>query len=136
MGIGIIARDHQGRVRAAKCEILPHVRDPVAAEAIGARSAVSFGCFMGFQTVDLEGETREIILTLSNPEEVDSVHGHFLAETRQMLGSLASWKVSHVRREGNKAAHSLAKLALSKQCNQVWINSCPSELVCVVNADI
>ncbi|XP_062154522.1 uncharacterized protein LOC133862691 [Alnus glutinosa] len=135
MGIGIIARDHQGRVRAAKCEILPHVRDPVAAEAIGARSAVSFGCFMGFQSVDLEGDAREIILTLSNLEEVDSVHGHFLAETRQMLGSLVSWKVSHVRREGNKAAHSLAKLALSKQCNQVWINSCPSELVYVVNAD-
>jgi len=53
-----------------------------------------------------------------------------------MLGSLASWKVSHVRREGNKVAHSLAKLALSKQCNRVWINSCPSELLYAVNADI
>jgi hypothetical protein len=86
--------------------------------------------------VELEGDAREIILALTNPEEVDSVHGHFLTETRQMLGSLVSWKVSHVRREGNKAAHSLAKLALSKQCNRVWFNSCPSELLYVVNADI
>jgi len=82
MGIGIIARDHQGRVRAAKCEVLPHIKDPVAAEAIGARSAVSFGRFMGYQSDVLEGDAREIILALSNPEEVDSVHGHFLTETR------------------------------------------------------
>jgi hypothetical protein len=53
-----------------------------------------------------------------------------------LLGSLVSWKVSHVRREGNMVAHSLAKLALSKQCNRVWINSCPSELLYAVNADI
>jgi hypothetical protein len=59
-----------------------------------------------------------------------------LTETRQMLGSMVSWKVSHVRREGNRAAHNLAKLALSKQCNRVWINSCPRELLDVVNADI
>jgi len=133
MGIGIIARDYQGGVRAAKCEVFPHIRDPVAAEAIGA---LSFGRFMGYQSVELEGDAREIILALNNPEEVDSIHGHFLTETRQMLGTLVSWKVSHVRREGNKAAHSLAKLALSKQCNRVWINSCPNELLYAVNADI
>jgi len=136
MGIGVIARDHQGGVTAAKCEVFPHIRDPVAAEAIGARCAVSFGRFMGYHSVELEGDAREIILALNKAEEDDSTHGHFLTETRQMLGSMVTWKVSHVRREGNRAAHNLAKLALSKQCNRVWINSCPRELLDVVNADI
>jgi len=136
MGMGIVVRDSQGEVKAAMCDVIPYIRDLVVAEAIGAQCAVQFCRNLGLQSIELEGDAREIILALSNPAEVDSIHGHLLIETRQMLESLFSWRVSHVRREGNMVAHLLAKLALSKQFDRVWLNSCPSELLCAVNADL
>jgi hypothetical protein len=43
MGMGIIARDCQGEVKAAMCDVIPYIRDPNVAEAIAARRAVQFG---------------------------------------------------------------------------------------------
>jgi len=136
MGMGIVVRDSQGEVKAAMCDVIPYIRDPVVAEAIGARCAVQFGRNLGLESIEFEGDTREIILALRNPAEVDSIHGYLLTETRQLLDSLSSWRVSHVRREGNMAAHLLAKFALSKQSQRVWLNSCPSVLLSAVNADL
>jgi hypothetical protein len=136
MGVGIIARDCQGVVKAAMCDDIPYIRDPIIAKAIAARCAVLFGRNLGFDSVDLEGDAREIILALEKTEDADSIHGFLLEETRQILESLPSWRVSHVRREGNTVAHLLAKFALSQQSQRVWLNSCPSMLVNAVNADI
>jgi hypothetical protein len=135
-GMGIIARDCQGEVKAAMCDVIPYIRDPIIAEAITARCAVHFGRNLGFESVELEGDAREIILAIGNSEEADSIHGNLLIETRQMLESLPSWRVSHVRREGNMVAHRLSKFALTQQSQRVWLNACPSMLVNAVNADI
>jgi hypothetical protein len=118
------------------CDVIPYIRDPIIAEAIAARCAMHFGRNLGFESVELEGDAREIILAIGNSEEADSIHGNLLIETRQMLESLPSWRVSHVRREGNMVAHLLAKFALTQQSQRVWLNSCPSMLVSAVSADI
>ncbi|XP_062145408.1 uncharacterized protein LOC133852660 [Alnus glutinosa] len=75
MGVGIIARDCQGEVKAAMCDVIPYIRDPIIAEAIAARFAVLFGRNLGFESIDLEGDAREIILALENTEDADSIHG-------------------------------------------------------------
>jgi len=39
-----------GVVKAAMCAVIPYIRDPMVAEAIGARRAVEFGREMGYYT--------------------------------------------------------------------------------------
>jgi hypothetical protein len=75
---------------------------------------------MGFDSIELEGDAREIILALGNSVESDSIYGNMVLETRQMLESFHSWRISHVRREGNMAAHLPAKFVVSH----------PSQCVC------
>jgi hypothetical protein len=53
-----------------------------------------------------------------------------------MLETFPSWRVFHVRLKGNMTAHLLAKFAISQQSQRVWLNSCLSVLVNVVNADL
>lgn len=38
-------------------------------------------------------------------------------------------------RDGNKAAHCLAKLAVSQYCQYAWIDVCPSVVVDIVCTD-
>jgi hypothetical protein len=116
--------------------LLGIARDPTVAEAIAARRVVQFGCNMGFDSIELEGDAREIILALGSSVEADSIYGNTVYEARQMLETFLSWRVSHMRREGNMAAHLLAKFAISQQSQRVWLNSCPNVLVNVVNADL
>jgi hypothetical protein len=40
-----------------------------------------------------------------------------------------------VRRDGNKAAHKLAKLAVSHYGHHVWVNVCPKEIWNIVCND-
>jgi hypothetical protein len=52
-----------------------------------------------------------------------SLYGNYLVETHGILKQFLSFTVGHVHREGNFAAHFLAKLAVSHQMNQVWFDS-------------
>jgi hypothetical protein len=90
---------------------------------------------MGFNSIELEGDTRKIILALRNPREAASIFENIVSETRQILESFCSWKISHVRREGNMAAHLLAKFVVSHQSQCMWFNVCLSVLVNVINAE-
>jgi hypothetical protein len=51
MGVGVVARDDTGAVKAALCSYLPYVSDPSVAESIGARKAVELGRDMGFSSI-------------------------------------------------------------------------------------
>jgi hypothetical protein len=37
---------------------------------------------MGFKSIELEGDAREIILALGNPMEAASIYGNIVSETR------------------------------------------------------
>jgi hypothetical protein len=74
---------------------------------------VEFGREMGLYLIELEGDAHEIISALGNSVEFASSYGCIISKTRQTLGSFCSWRISHVRREGNMAAHLLAKFVVS-----------------------
>jgi hypothetical protein len=67
MGVGVVARDATGAVKAALCSSLPYVSDPSVAESLGARQAIVLGQKMGFPSIVLEGDAKEIVLGLRNP---------------------------------------------------------------------
>jgi hypothetical protein len=74
MGMGIVARDWGGVVKATMWAVIPYIRNPTVAKAIGARRAVQFGREMGFISIELEGDACEIILALENSVESASIY--------------------------------------------------------------
>jgi hypothetical protein len=133
--VGIVARDSSGNVVASKCFIQRYMSDVAIAEAFGACQAVSFGRWLGLSSVWLEGDALDIIMALGREEDDEGKYGNYLVETRGILKQFLSFTVGHVRREGNFAAHFLAKLVVSHQLNQVWFDSFPPCILSVVPSE-
>jgi hypothetical protein len=83
----------------------------------------------------LEGDAKEVVLGLENPDACRGSIHIVLQECRSLLDGFSSWSVSHVCRDGNKAAHKLAKLVVSYYGHHVWVNVCPKEIWNIVCND-
>jgi hypothetical protein len=64
MGIGVIARDHEGNVLAMLCTKKEHISDPTMAEAVVAWRAVNLARRLDLQSIMLEGDALEIVQAL------------------------------------------------------------------------
>ncbi|XP_059438570.1 uncharacterized protein LOC132171299 [Corylus avellana] len=113
MGVGILARDHEGRIIVAMCAMKPDLTDPAVAEAAGAWLAVELSHQSGFSHVVLEGDSLEIVQWLRKDGVCRSRCGLLINETKLLLQDIQRWEVHHVKRKGNAEAHKLARLALS-----------------------
>lgn len=98
MGVGIVAKDLSGRVVVAMCAFLPYIRVPTTTEAIGARGAVEFGRELGFNSIELEGDVREVVLALESAEVCEAAYESIIMETHLLLESYQFWMVNHIRR--------------------------------------
>jgi hypothetical protein len=126
IGVGIVARDSEGKVMAAMCSFQRYISDSSVAKAYGARLCAEFGLYLGLRFVILEGDALEIVEELNRVIEDEGNLGNLIGKTRLLLRSFDCWSVNHVNREGNKVAHTLAKYAVSHPQNCVWFQSYPS----------
>lgn len=113
MGMGIHARDHRGKVLSAMCLVQRYISDPATVEALGARRGAELGRFLGLQSLILEGDALEVVLAIQRDEEGAGSYGILILDTKAILAGVVSWAVQHIGRDGNRAAHHLAKLAVS-----------------------
>ncbi len=54
-----------------------------------------------------------MVLALQRNAEGAGPYGSLILDTRAILSGVRSWVIQHVGRDGNMAAHHLAKLAVS-----------------------
>ena len=129
--ISVVIRDDVGRIVTALCKHFHVPLGPLEVEAKAFEVGLQLAWDLGFQNVVLEGDSLVIVCALcglSNPlASVDS-----LCLGMQLINSeFHLVNVSHVRRQGNKPTHLLAKFALSIDDSCVWIGESPS---CIVQA--
>ena len=125
VGVGVIVRDHLGRVWASKCMVWEGFLDPTSAEAMGATMAALFYKELGMERIQLEGDAKLVIDAVNSRRQDDSSKGHLLADILLALSSVLQWEMIHVRREGNTVAHGLANYAMQENVNRVWLNDPP-----------
>jgi len=113
-GVGIVARDHMGTVPTSKCYFQMYILDPSFAEAFGACLGAEFGRYLGFPLITLEGDAREMVMALTREDEGLGRYDSLILYAKEVLKCFHAWEVSHVRREGNRAARHLAELAISR----------------------
>lgn len=135
IGVGIVTRDSNGKVLAARCSFHRYISNPSVAEAFGAKLCVVFGLFLGLKNVVLEGDALEVVHAISREDDDASYLGNLIGETRHLLSDFDCWAVSHVRRVRNMVAHKLAKLAVFHLRNQVWLGSFPTCLSSLVSSE-
>ena len=70
-------------------------------------------------------------LTQIRADEV-GYFGHLIEDTRQILQFLSRWECVFTKRAANKAAHRLAKRAISYISDRIWRNQIPDYISDVV----
>ncbi|XP_028115033.1 uncharacterized protein LOC114312942 [Camellia sinensis] len=135
IGVGVIVREAHGTVLAAMSERLPHWVDADCAEAFAAASAIAFGAELGLHHIHLEGDSLSIIKALQCEDHLLSTFGHILQGALSTSRCFTSFCCSHVLRNGNKAAHGLARMAGHVIGKRVWRNDVPADLCKIIRAE-
>ena len=134
-GLGVVARDSEGRVIAALSKrifLLPTIE---ALEALACRKAVAFTTDLDIQDAMFEGNSETIFKHLSFDQPSMAAFGHLVDEARKLAVILRSYQFSHVKRNGNIMAYKLAKLAKTLYEPTIWVEDIHRDVATLVVSD-
>jgi ribonuclease HI len=120
MGMGVVARDHEGEVVATLCAQIRYITDPTSAEALAAWKGVELINRMEWNRAILEGDAQEVVKAFNYDGMWMGSYGAVIQEAKEALNNLQEWQVQFVKRTANSVAHRLAKFALELDEEQVW----------------
>lgn len=131
VGMGVLIRDHIGKVKAARSTTRLGCFEPAVAEVLVLLHRLLFCKEIGIQNVMVEGDAQVVITALQEDTPTRARFGHIVDDMKMVLQDVSSWQASHVRRD---AAYSLAKLATRNVIDRTWMNTtleciCP-EFIC------
>lgn len=134
VGIGVVARDWQGRVLFDACRRSQAYWPMEIVEAKAIAYAVKLGRRYGFEELIIETECQSIVSRHSKNavyfSDLDAVLGDILS----LSSSFKSIMWSHVKRDGNVVGHHLTRL-VPFGTEQIWENHCLSEVSTYVLMD-
>ena len=112
-GIGVVIRDNNGAVLASCSEKMFQAYKTEETEALAARKALMFAHELGFQSVILEGDALGLIQALKSQEQNVCPLSLLVEDVKVYSNHFRRVLYSHIKRNGNSIAHSLAKHAIS-----------------------
>ncbi|XP_059458291.1 uncharacterized protein LOC132187876 [Corylus avellana] len=121
VGIGVVARDHAGRVVAVLSDSEVATTDPEGAETLATCYATDMCHYLGLRNVILEGDALMVVRSLQKGKCHWGRLRHVLNDTTQKLQTMQEWRVDHIPQEANVVAHRIATLALSIPDRQIWV---------------
>ena len=135
-GIGVVVRDSKGEIIAALSQKIlePHSVD--AAKALASCRAVVFAKELCLLSVIVEGDSMLVVQAVTNKRENLKLFGHVVKEIHGLCSSFTRISFQHVRREGNKLAHALARKAVLSTDTVVWVEELPTDLEDVFQMDL
>nr|POF20472.1 hypothetical protein CFP56_63889 [Quercus suber] len=123
--IGVVIRDCRGVVLAASSKVLSASFPAEISEALAMQEGVLLAAEMEVSHAIFESDSLSIIQAIS-----EKLHGgefgHIIRNIWEVAASFTWCSFKHLKREGNKVAHELARIAKNSGASQVWKWSCPS----------
>lgn len=131
--IGMVIRDHNGEFVEAKILSLSCPSTVLEAESIGVKEALAWVMQRGDSNVVLETDSLLTVKAiLSNKKYLLEV-GHVIEHCRMLVNVVPGFSVNHVRKQGNKVAHSLARIPCVTNCFHVFTSPPPHMLETLLN---
>ena len=135
-GIGVVIRNSNGDVLASFSQKIPQVYKAEEIEALAAFKALSFAFELGFRSANLEGDSLGLIQALKLEERSLSPTGLLFEDVKVLANNFVRLLYSHIKRNGNRVAHSLARNTLCIPDFQVWMEDVPSHIVSILQLDV
>ena len=126
-GIGVVIWDNQGLVIASLVQQISQAYQAVEVEAMAASRTLKFGLEFGTHWAILEGDSEVVLKALENEESGLTAYGLLLKDSSLFSSSFSTLSDSHTKRDGNKATHSLARLAINFSDCTMWLEDVSSQ---------
>ena len=110
--VDVVIRDDNGMVLASMSKQLPQLYLALEVEAMAASTTLLFASQLGFHRAILESDSLTLATALRNDSTFLSLDGLLMEDIKFHASSFIQLRYSHVKREGNKVAHKLARHAL------------------------
>ena len=130
-GLGAIVRNDKGLVMAAYSQTIPLPTSVETVEVLAVRSAVSLAKELNFDQVIIEGDTDVIIKAINSGGFSSSSFGHIIRDIKLLSSAFHNVSYNHTRRQGNRVAHRLARMACNFSPFQVWMEDVPFDVASV-----
>ncbi|KAL5572899.1 hypothetical protein UlMin_022496 [Ulmus minor] len=135
-GLGAIIRDSTGKVLGSVATPIFASVSVAVAEAWAMERGAALAKQLGFPTVVLESDCLAVIKALDLRSANVSEINYVFESIYEICNDFNLYKFSHTPRMGNQVAHSLARLALSLESEQIWSTSTPESVNRYVIADM
>ena len=135
IGVGVVVRDGNGLVSAAKSTTIFAIYELAAKEVLAAWQTAKFYRDLGLFDIILEGDSLMVTRALEGKGESWQRFGQIVEDTKIVLRSFRHWRISHVRREANGAAHGLANEVIRMIMDKVWMEEAPNCISTIVSLE-
>ena len=129
--IGVVIRSCKGETLAAACKVLPTSFSAEISEAFAVLEGVLLAVKMEVSHVTIESDALSIIQAI-NEGVFGGKLGHIVQDIWEVSFVFSWCSFLHLKREGNRVAHELAKVARISDLSQVWERSVPSPVEHIV----
>jgi hypothetical protein len=85
VGLGTIARDHEGWALAMHCSICKHIYNPMTTETLAAWKGVVLGVQLGVIYLELEGDAMEVVQGINCASHYLGRKGPILNDIKTLL---------------------------------------------------
>jgi hypothetical protein len=109
MGIGVVIRSHNGDSLLACSELVEEVTMSELAKALALRRALVLAGEEGFDRLIVASDCLSLVQRINNPEFDRSQVGVVVLDIKSQISEFSSVSVSHVFRQSNIAAYTLAR---------------------------
>ena len=124
--------DSMGGVLASLAENIPLPQTVADVEAATARRAILLARDLNLSSIILEGDSEIITRAIQAKEQSLASYGNLIKETKLHSNSFLYFRISHVKRNKNSVAHSLAKHV---NCLVIWMEEVPSHILPILLAE-
>ncbi|KAK8702125.1 hypothetical protein V6N13_020493 [Hibiscus sabdariffa] len=114
----------------------PYVSNVEMAEARACEKAVSLCKDMGFRNVEIEGDALTVINKINQPERDNSEIWALISNIHLLKMNFESITFKYVNRQGNNAAHVLAKEGRLFSNPKIWIEEAPLRVEEAAHTDL
>nr|XP_023876772.1 uncharacterized protein LOC111989214 [Quercus suber] len=134
-GVGIVIRNDEGLLMGALSKWVKLPLKALESEARAMQEGVLLAWDLGLREIEIESDSLVVVSALLNPDAVpwaiSKVIGVLLS-----LRCFKAWRVVHVRRMGNAAAHIMAREARSVYDCIIWVEDTPPNIAEQVLKDV
>lgn len=105
-------------------------------EAMVADEGIRLAKDLGLKDVIIEGDAQVVMSTLAQSDYIPSSIQKIIEGSKKCLQHFHVWKANHIYRNGNVAAHLLARYACNVTNSVIWVEDTPPMIYDQVCADV